>query len=179
MKTRTNARQLIFPSALGWMLLGVDGKHVCQLSFGHASPLAAQADALVMDAEVEVDGDFGRWAPLVERLQRYGEGAYDDFLDVELAPVAKTPFQRRVIELCRHIPYGSSLTYGELAARAGHPRAARAVGTCMRTNSTPLVVPCHRVVGAGGSLRGYSAGEGTRMKLRLLEMEAAGCASSR
>lgn len=122
-----------------------------------------------------MEGDFGPWSPLVERLQAYSEGSFDDFLDIELAPAAETPFQRRVVEICRHIPYGSFLTYGQLAERAGHPRAARAVGNCMRTNPTPLIVPCHRVVGAGGGMRGYSAGEGIRMKLRLLEMEAAGC----
>lgn len=172
---RTTARHLIFPSALGWMSLAVDGTRVCQLSFGHATPLAARADGMPTACDMEVEGDFGLWAPLVDRLQRYSEGAFDDFLDVELEPAGQTPFQRRVVELCRAIPYGSSLTYGELAEAAGHPRAARAVGNCMRTNPTPLVVPCHRVVGVGGSMRGYSAGEGIRMKLRLLEMEAAGC----
>lgn len=170
---RTTERHLIFPSALGWMSLGVNAKRVCRLSFGHATPLAAQTDGVPAGADVDVEADFGQWASLVDRLRRYSDGAFDDFLDVELEPAASTPFQQRVIELCRQIPFGSSLTYGELADLAGHPRAARAVGNCMRTNPTPLVVPCHRVVGAGGLMRGYSAGEGTRMKLRLLEMEAA------
>lgn len=172
---RTAARRLVFPSALGWMSLRVDENCVCQLSFGHATPLAAHADGITAAGDAEVDGDFGEWASLVDRLQRYCEGTFDDFLDVDLQPLAQTPFQQRVVELCRRIPYGSSLTYGQLAELAGHPRAARAVGNCMRTNPTPLIVPCHRVVGTGGAMRGYSAGEGTRMKLRLLEMEAAGC----
>lgn len=172
---RSATRHLVFPSALGWMSLGVDGNCVRHLSFGHATPLEARADGMSAGGDVEIDGDFDEWAPLVERLQRYSEGAADDFLDIGLEPIAQTPFQKRVVELCRHIPYGSSLTYGELAERAGHPRAARAVGNCMRTNPTPLIVPCHRVVGSGGAMRGYSAGEGIRMKLRLLEMEAAAC----
>ena len=156
----------------------VEGQFVIRLTFGHATPRDALFDLsspvyTVDDADMDdVPGD---WAPLIDRLQRYAEGAVDDFLDVELDPSGQTRFQRRVVELCRRIPYGSSVTYGELAEQAGSPRAARAVGNCMRTNAVPLIVPCHRVVGAGGSMRGYSAGEGIRMKLRLLEMEAAAC----
>lgn len=170
---KTNSHVMVFPTALGWMALEVEGRFVKRLSFGHTTPQEAMADVgrttLLNGDEAE---DAGEWQPLVERLQRYAEGAFDDFLDVELAPMEQTPFQSRVVKLCRRIPFGSSLTYGELAEKAGHPRAARAVGNCMRTNPVPLIVPCHRVVGAGGSMRGYSAGEGVRMKLRLLELEA-------
>ena len=79
-----------------------------------------------------------------------------------------------MIHQCRLIPYGQVLTYGELAERAGSPRAARAVGNVMRTNRFPLIVPCHRVVGAAGALGGYSAPTGLKMKRRLLRLEAAG-----
>lgn len=169
-KTRT----IVFDTALGWMALVVDGNFVCELSFGHSTP--QEALAAVSNAG-ELSEETGEVAPLVARLQHYAEGVEDDFIDIELAPAELTPFQQRVVELCRRIPFGSSLTYGELAERAGHPGAARAVGNCMRTNRVPLIVPCHRVVGAGGAMRGYSAGEGVRMKLRLLEMEAsASCA---
>jgi methylated-DNA-[protein]-cysteine S-methyltransferase len=65
------------------------------------------------------------------------------------------------------------MTYGALAATAGHPRAARAVGNCMAGNCVPLIVPCHRVVRAGGDIGPYSAAEGSATKRRLLEMEAA------
>jgi methylated-DNA-[protein]-cysteine S-methyltransferase len=173
---KTNSRVTVFPTALGWMALEVEEPFVKKLSFGHATPQAAIADVgpgTLLDGDEAADDE---WQPLVERLQRYAEGAYDNFLDVELAPTEQTPFQTRVVELCRQIPFGSSLTYGEVAERAGYPRAARAVGNCMRTNPVPLIVPCHRVVGAGGLMRGYSAGEGIRMKLRLLELEAAAAA---
>jgi methylated-DNA-[protein]-cysteine S-methyltransferase len=69
------------------------------------------------------------------------------------------------------VPYGETTTYGTLAARAGHPRAARAVGSVMNRNPVPIVVPCHRVVGAGGSLVGY--GGGLDRKLALLRLEGA------
>lgn len=163
-------RTVVFPTELGWMSLAADERFVYRLSFGHATPGDALAD--LCDGALNDADDPGELAALVERLTRYAEGGDDDFLDVEVYLGGATAFQRRVIDLCRRIPFGSSLTYGELAERAGHPRAARAVGNCMRTNRVPLIVPCHRVVGTGGTMRGYSAGEGIRMKLRLLELEA-------
>lgn len=166
----------VFPSALGWMaLVWADGR-VRGLSFGHATPQAARddvcrvsLDALAPDAVVVDEPEV---TSLATRLQAYAEGADDDFLNVSVDLGPQTEFQRRVVEHCRRIPLGKTLTYGELAEKAGYPRAARAVGNCMRTNRVPLIVPCHRVIGSGGSMRGYSAGEGIRMKLRLLELES-------
>lgn len=145
-----------------------------------------QGDRLPDDETIHVGGAKGnvsiideaaddpQLAALVARLQAYARGAHDDFLDIAIDLGPQTAFQRRVIECCRRIPLGQTLTYGALAEQVGHPRAARAVGNCMRTNRIPLLVPCHRVIGSGGTMRGYSAGEGIRMKLRLLEMEASG-----
>jgi O-6-methylguanine DNA methyltransferase len=116
----------------------------------------------------------GLGSALQRRLQAYAEGAHDDFLDVALDFGPLTQFQERVINRCRRIPPGQTISYGELAEECGYPRAARAVGNCMRTNCIPLLVPCHRVVGAGGEVKGYSASDGVRMKLRLLELEKNG-----
>ena len=69
------------------------------------------------------------------------------------------------------MPYGQTDTYGKLAARAGRPRAARAVGTIMNRNPIPIVLPCHRIVGANGSLTGYAGG--LHVKRALLELEGA------
>lgn len=172
---RTQPDRMVFPTDLGWMALAAKGGLVSGLSFGHSTPQAAVIAVADAQSASETEFDFvpEEWASLVERLQRYAAGGFDDFLDVELLSRRQTHFQRRVIERCRRIPFASTVTYGELGEQAGYARAARAVGNCMRTNHVPLIVPCHRVVGAGGSMRGYSAGEGIRMKLRLLEMEAA------
>ena len=70
-----------------------------------------------------------------------------------------------------HVPFGHTETYGALAARAGRPRAARAVGTVMNRNPIPIVLPCHRIVGANGSLTGYAGG--LDRKRRLLQLEGA------
>jgi methylated-DNA-[protein]-cysteine S-methyltransferase len=84
---------------------------------------------------------------------------------------AGTRFQRRVWEELRTIPRGETVTYGELAARIGMPGAARAVGSAVARNPVSIVVPCHRVVGADGSLTGYAGG--VEHKRALLEMEGA------
>lgn len=81
-------------------------------------------------------------------------------------------FRGRALRACHLIPSGEVVTYGELAARAGSPRAARAAGSAMAANPLPLVIPCHRVVGAGGRLGRYSAG-GPAAKRRMLEVEGA------
>lgn len=80
------------------------------------------------------------------------------------------PFHRKVLAAARRIPYGRTVTYGELARRAGSPRAARATGQAMAHNPVPLIVPCHRVVAAGGGLGGF--GGGLAMKRLLLALEA-------
>jgi methylated-DNA-[protein]-cysteine S-methyltransferase len=169
-------RVAVFPSALGWMALVGSSPaskqlRLKQLTFGHASPGAALTGLNLAVEEVPAVED---WNPrLVRRLQAYADGRRDDFADVPLDESEQTAFQREVVRHCRRIGYGRTLTYGALAVLAGCPRAARAVGNVMRVNGTPLVVPCHRVVAAGAGLGGYSAGEGVRMKLRLLELEGA------
>jgi methylated-DNA-[protein]-cysteine S-methyltransferase len=107
--------------------------------------------------------------PLVDRVQAYFEGAPETFADLELELDWCTPFQRRVIETLRSIPYGETATYGEVAALAGHPNAQRAVGSVCAANRFALVVPCHRVVSADGLGSYGSLGPG--YKRRLLELE--------
>jgi methylated-DNA-[protein]-cysteine S-methyltransferase len=100
-------------------------------------------------------------------------GQSSDLRGIELDTAGVPTFNQRVYEIARTIPPGSTLTYGEIAARLGEPRDARAVGQALGQNPFPLVVPCHRVVAAGGKLGGFSAPGGTRTKVRLLAIEAA------
>jgi methylated-DNA-[protein]-cysteine S-methyltransferase len=82
-------------------------------------------------------------------------------------------FDRRVLDVTRAIPPGSTLTYGQVAARVGEPGAAQAVGKALGRNPIPVIVPCHRVLAAGGKLKGFSAPGGVLTKRRLLEIENA------
>ena len=109
------------------------------------------------------------WAAIaVQELSEYLAGERRDFtVPVDLSGV--TDFSRLVLEECRRLPYGQTLSYGELAAALGRPKAARAVGQALGRNPVPLIVPCHRILAAGGGLGGF--GLGLEAKRRLLELE--------
>jgi methylated-DNA-[protein]-cysteine S-methyltransferase len=107
------------------------------------------------------------FAPLATQLEEYFAGRRETF-DVPLQ-MHGTPFERRVWSALREIPYGETISYGELASRIGQPTGARAVGLANGRNPIAVVVPCHRVIGADGSLTGY--GGGLERKRILLELE--------
>lgn len=96
-----------------------------------------------------------------------------DLSGVELDMDDLPPFARRVYEIARTIPPGATLSYGEIAARLGDPGSVRAVGGALGANPFPIVVPCHRVLAAGGKPGGFSAPGGVATKLRLLSIEGA------
>jgi methylated-DNA-[protein]-cysteine S-methyltransferase len=109
--------------------------------------------------------------PLADRLSAYFSGAPGQFGDVELDLSWCTPFQLAVVEALRAVRRGETVTYGELAALAGHPGAQRAAGSFCAANRFPIIVPCHRVVAAAG-LGSYGS-LGVEYKRRLLALEAA------
>ena len=111
---------------------------------------------------------------LAHRLQTYFGGERVDFDDVVVDLDGYTPFQLDVVRALREVPYGEVVTYGELAHKAGHVNAQRAAGTFCAQNRFPLVLPCHRVVAAGGI--GSYGSLGIEYKRRLLELE--GCSSA-
>lgn len=102
-----------------------------------------------------------------EQLEEYLAGKRTQF-DLELEP-AGTPFQQRVWKGLAEIPYGKVCGYGDLARRIGNPRAARAVGQANGRNPIPIIIPCHRVIGADGSIGGFSSGLPLKRQLLALE----------
>ncbi|MGP4000261.1 methylated-DNA--[protein]-cysteine S-methyltransferase [Streptomyces sp. 8N706] len=112
--------------------------------------------------------DAAPFTEAAQQVEAYFAGELTDFaLPLHLEG---TPFQRRVWSALRAIPYGATITYGQLAERLGNPSASRAVGLANGRNPIGIIVPCHRVVGAGGSLTGY--GGGLDRKRRLLDLES-------
>lgn len=160
-----------FKTSLGWMgLLGLDDDLVA-VYVGHPSTASIGAAAGQFRASIRQRD----WNPDARRLlEAYAEGEAVDFSDVPLRLPAMTRFRQLIISATRQIGYGETTSYGELAKRIGHPGAARAVGTVMSTNRFPILIPCHRVLAAGGHLGGYTSPAGLDLKRRLLMMEAQG-----
>ncbi len=158
-----------FNSSIGWFALLGEQDRIKSITFGHPSALAAKKALPVrMLNEARM---LQTMPPLARRLQAYARGGKDDFRDVQIDLSQASSFKRKVLNLCRKIPFGATINYGKLASLAGSPKAARAVGSCMSGNRLPIVIPCHRVVPADGSIGAYSAYGGSRMKRRLLTLE--------
>ena len=113
--------------------------------------------------------DDPRFEPAIAQLREYFAGERTGF-DLDLRPEGGTAFERRVWTELLTIPYGETASYGEIAARIGHPGKARAVGRANGRNPVAIVCPCHRVIGSDGSLTGF--GGGLENKRTLLDLEA-------
>lgn len=153
---------------VGPLLVGVTDRGLCRIEFDP-------------DSEAELERLARAYGPRVLRspraldavrreLDEYFAGRRHEF-DLELDLRTAPDFHRRVLTELSRVEYGHTTTYGALAARVGSPRAARAVGTVMNRNPVPIVLPCHRVVGASGGLVGY--GGGLERKEWLLRLEGA------
>ena len=147
------------PSPIGELLLVGDDSGLHQINFprsGHAAP-----------AKTEWHEDVSPLEETIRQLRAYFAGELETF-DLTLAPEG-TPFQQKVWnELCE-IPYGETISYGELAKRMGNPNASRAVGLANGSNPIPIIIPCHRVIGSNGKLTGYGGGLPIKEKLLALE----------
>ncbi|HEY7887369.1 MAG TPA: methylated-DNA--[protein]-cysteine S-methyltransferase [Steroidobacteraceae bacterium] len=149
-------------SPVGGLLLAGDGASLIQVGFQSGPrPLRVAGDW------IENSKPF---RTVIAQLVAYFAGERRSF-DLPLAPRG-TEFQRRVWRALTEIPYGKTISYGELARRIGNPSASRAVGLANGANPLPIVVPCHRVIGANGSLTGF--GGGLPIKQRLLALEEGG-----
>ncbi len=105
-----------------------------------------------------------------EQLADYFAGKRHSF-DLNLRPDG-TEFQLRVLEELQRIPYGSTVSYGEIAERIGKPKAVRAVGAANGRNPIPIIIPCHRVIGSNGKMTGFGGGIPTKKALLRLELES-------
>jgi methylated-DNA-[protein]-cysteine S-methyltransferase len=152
------------PSPVGLLTLVATGDGLAAVSFGEAATPIGRGDGdgrgdgrpIVGQAAVEIDEYFAGT-----------RRAFTVPLDWRLT----TGFRRAVLQELARVPFGAVVTYGELAHRVGRPGGARAVGRAMATNPLPLVVPCHRVLAAGGRIGGYSGGTGLDTKRMLLALE--------
>ena len=159
----------VFDSPLGPILLAHSEQGVVLLEYLHGSrDLGASRLARLRGVEAVEDG--GEADGLYRDFRAYVDGRAQRLpwrLDLRLA---RSPFQRRVLEHTAQIPYGAVVSYKRLASDLGQPRAVRAVAQALRWNPIPIAIPCHRVIGTSGLLTGYAGGETTR-KRQLLSTE--------
>ena len=151
---------------VGRLRLAGDESGLRGISFQNRFPPSAPAES-----KLSTEAPFRE---AIAQLEAYFAGALRRF-DLPLAPEG-TPFQREVWSALTAIPYGETVSYGELARQLGRPAASRAVGAANGQNPIPIVIPCHRVIGADGSLTGF--GGGLAIKRRLLDLEASASGAS-
>jgi len=175
-----SARLLIVEVSWGWCGLrrseaGLTRSTLPQSTRDAASKLVAACGQAPSSAPAWDDRD-ALLCEAGELLKSYFAGERPDFaLPLDLSGLRR--FSRDVLRACARIPRGETRSYGEVAAMAGAPRAARAAGQALARNPLPIFVPCHRVIGADGKLAGF--GGGLEMKRRLLALEESGGQSSR
>jgi methylated-DNA-[protein]-cysteine S-methyltransferase len=158
----------LFDTAIGacgiaWSERGVIGFHLPETS---SAAMAARFDAVAATPPQKVQQAIDAVVALMR-----GERTDLAFVAVDMHGLPE--FHQRVYDVARTIPAGATMTYGEIAARLGDPGAARAVGQALGRNPIPVIVPCHRVLAAGGKHGGFSAPGGTATKLNLLAIEGA------
>jgi methylated-DNA-[protein]-cysteine S-methyltransferase len=153
---------------LGALLIATTERGLCRIVYDADPEL--EAERLARTFGLRVLRSAKPIDPVRRELDEYFEGQRQSF-DLPMDVALLAGFNRRVLRELARVPYGEVVTYGELAARAERPRAARAVGTVMNRNPLPIVLPCHRVIGANGSLTGY--GGGLPRKEALLRLEGA------
>ena len=117
-------------------------------------------------------------ADVVGRIRALFQGAKDDLADVPVDWSQVPAFDRQVLEICRAIPPGQTSTYGDIARQLGELALSRGVGQALGRNPFPIVVPCHRVLGADGKAGGFSGGVGVETKLQMLNLERAKTSAS-
>jgi methylated-DNA-[protein]-cysteine S-methyltransferase len=146
-------------SPIGPLLLACDSSRLRQITFSR------NGDPESPDPSWREDES--QFAVAIRQLRAYFAGELETF-DLPLSPHG-TPFQQKVWQELCGIPYGETISYGELAKRIGNPNASRAVGLANGSNPIPIIIPCHRVIGSNGKLTGYGGGLPIKEKLLALE----------
>ncbi len=158
-------------SPVGKLWIASTEKGVCHIALSGRKAFFSTLRRLFPEAEPEENSRANRGA--IAQLQEYFAGTRREF-DLPL-DLRGTPFQLAVWRELQRIPYGTTVSYGELARRIGRPGAARAVGMANHYNPVPILIPCHRVIGSDGNLVGF--GGGLDMKRLLLDLESNGRAA--
>lgn len=157
-------------SPLGPLWLLADGEKIRLFEYGVDKETFLQHCTAILHPGESLEESTPH--PVLEQVRAYLRGE-QRAIECHIVWGQFTPFQTAVYRAVLAIPYGETKTYGQIAAEIGRPRAARAVGTANGANPLPIIIPCHRLVGADGNLRGYGGIGGIRTKRWLLDLEKA------
>jgi len=153
-------------STLGQVLVATNEKGICAILLGNSAPTVTR-ELRERFPEAQLERDAARLTRVLPKVLAFAEGR-SATLDLPLDP-AGTEFQQRVWRAIAGVPAGETTSYGEIARRLGCPSSVRAVGAAIGRNPLIVVVPCHRIVGAGGALTGYAGGLERKRALLALE----------
>ena len=163
----------LFETAIGTCALAWEGERFIGAQLPEGDEAAARRRLARRFPDAEETGAESFVADAVASIRALLTGEARDLSHLPIAIEVVSDFNRKVYEVALAIPPGETLTYGEVAARIGDPGAARAVGVALGQNPWPIIVPCHRVLAAGGKTGGFSADGGVETKLRILTIEKA------
>ena len=171
---------LIFDTASGFCAMAWSGVGITCLRLPLKSAAAAERGLLRREADAELGPPTPAIAEAVAAVKRYFDGEATDFSGLELDLGEQGAFLEQVYAAARRVGWGQTTTHGALAKALGAgPEAAREVGQAMARNPVPLIIPCHRVLAAGGKIGGFSAPGGSAAKIRMLELEGVHVEQSR
>ena len=162
----------VFETAMGFCAIAWSEAGIARFQLPVKSAEAAERLMRRRALDAEPQAPSGEVAAVVAAAKRYFDGEETDFSQVRLDLAAEDPFFAQIYAALRRVGWGRTTTYGALAKEVGAGReAARDVGEAMARNPAPLIVPCHRVLAAGGKIGGFSAPGGSKTKARMLELE--------
>lgn len=163
----------VFPTALGACGIAWGTDAICRVQLPERTSAATRERMVRRHPEATDVAPPAHVRDAIERITGLLAGSADDLRDIEVDYTTCPEFARRVYDVTRGVGPGQTTTYGEIATQLDSPYAAREVGQALGHNPLPIVVPCHRVLGAGGKLVGFSAAGGVGTKLRMLAIEGA------
>jgi methylated-DNA-[protein]-cysteine S-methyltransferase len=173
---QTTTNFALFDTAIGRCGISWGKAGVTALQLPERNDSETQAKLLRKSPEAQSQKPPQKVQQAIDEISALLRGEKRDLSGIPLDMAGVPDFHRRCYDFARTIPPGRTLSYGEIAAKVGKSGAARAVGQAMGRNPLPLIIPCHRVLAAGGKLGGFSAPGGAATKRRMLELEGVGLA---
>jgi methylated-DNA-[protein]-cysteine S-methyltransferase len=166
------AGKMVFETALGFIGIAWSDAGLTRVSLFQRDRAAIERRLERLGAAAGAKGDIPAWvAALIMDIKAYAAGEEIDFSGVPVDLRGVDDFRQAIYGAARQLAFGETTTYGELAKRAGHPGLPRETGQALGANPVPLVIPCHRILAAGGKIGGFSAPGGSTTKEKMLALE--------